>query len=426
MIKNLSILFFLCISTTLLYAQDTLRLSRAESEALFLKENLQLLAEEINISQAEAQVIQAKLWPNPELSIEEVNLWKKGNEDFAPPISGSFGKNQQFSIEVEQLIITAGKRKKQIALEDINVEQAKHYFEDVLRNLKIEFRSQLTKLQYLQRSKSIYQEQYKSISQLAKGMQNQVNQGFVSRSDYIRLKAEELSFLKEVNTLNQDLNAAQKELKQLMHLAPTTRLHITEEGYLKNRKAIENLALKDLASIAQKNRPDLELADLEKEYAEQSYSFEKAQRIPDIALKAGYDRAGGVIPDFIGFGLSIDLPIFDRNQGHIKIAQQDIQKADLLQRQKLRGIENEITMVYDNLQQALAFYQNISDDYEAHLDTLLKAHTKNFKDKNINLLTYLDFLEAYLNNKIIMLEAVKTLNDKAETLNYTLGTDLIK
>jgi cobalt-zinc-cadmium efflux system outer membrane protein len=96
--------------------QDTLVINQKEAEGLFLNNNLDLIIQKLNINQAEAQVIQAKLWPNPEFSVDEVNLWATKNQlspgERLPPIIGNFGKNQQFSAALEQRIETAGKRKK--------------------------------------------------------------------------------------------------------------------------------------------------------------------------------------------------------------------------------------------------------------------------------------------------------------------------
>ena len=54
---------------------------------------------------------------------------------------------------------------------------------------------------------------------------------------------------------------------------------------------------------------------------------------------------------------------------------------------------------------------------------LLENYTKNFTSKNVNILEYLHFLDAYLNNKTIILEARKRVNQTAEELNYSLGVD---
>src|SRR5690554_3571861 len=68
------------LSTEKSIAQDTLRLNKVEAESVFLQNNLMLLAEHLSISKAEARLIQAKVWPNPTLTVDQVNLWKPSSK----------------------------------------------------------------------------------------------------------------------------------------------------------------------------------------------------------------------------------------------------------------------------------------------------------------------------------------------------------
>ena len=52
--------------------QPILELNIDQAEQLFFKNNFLLLAKQYDINSAEAQVIQAKLYPNPELSADLV------------------------------------------------------------------------------------------------------------------------------------------------------------------------------------------------------------------------------------------------------------------------------------------------------------------------------------------------------------------
>lgn len=428
--KRIGFLLSILCSFSVL-AQDTLTLSREQSEAIFLRENLQLLAEKLQIDQAEAMVLQAKLWPNPTLEIDEVNLWTtKGQreilaEELPWSRENAFGKNQQFSASLEQLILTAGKRKKLIALEEVSVEKSKQYFEDLLRNLKLEFRNLLTELQYLQRKSGVYQRQIQSVRQLTQSYRRQMEEGHIAKGKYIRLKALELEISKANKDLSKEINEAQKELRLLMRLPSSTALKISHDGFVKDLQLLETLVLDDLLEQAKEFRPDYKIASLEKNYFKNLYKYEKSQRVPDLNLKVGYDRGGGVYHDFVGFGLAIDLPVFDRNQGNVKSAKIGINHSQLLLEQKELDLENEIILSYQNLNSAIEFINEIEPDYESTLDDLLESYTKNFTERNISLLEYLDFFEAYLENKEIILGSVKEVNERAEELNFTIGTDVI-
>lgn len=415
-----------------IFSQETLLLSREECETIFLKDNLLLIAEKLQISQAEALVLQAKLWPNPTLEIDEVNLWasKKQLDVFGDELQGfndgSFGRNQQLAFSIEQLILTAGKRKKLMALEQVGVDKSKHYFEELLRNLKIEFRNLLTYLQYLQFNKDVYQDQISSLQKMTQSYQKQLMLNNISKGEYIRLKALELEMSNEMNELQEELNQTQKELKLLMRLPSKVKLAIEPDGYLRDIKQFENVSLDSLLETAKEFRPDYKIASLEEDYYRKLHKYERAQRTPDVTLKSGYDRGGNFMYNFIGFGVAIDLPLFDRNQGNIKHAQIGLEHSRVLFEQKELNMENEMVLAYENLRNAIQFFNQIEPDYEVTLDELLISYTRNFTDRNMSLLEYLDFLDAYLENKKIILEAGKKVNKKVEELNYTIGMDLIK
>ncbi len=424
-------ILFLCFSFQAM-AQDTLKLSRQQCEAVFLKENLLLIAERLEVPKAEAMVLQAKLWPNPTVSLDEINLWATQKqlgvfgEELPGFNGGNFGRNQQISFSIEQLILTAGKRKKLMALEQVNVDKSQQYFQDLLRHLKIEFRQQLTQLQYLQFNRIIYQNQISSVRQLTQAYQKQMELGNIPKGEFIRLKALELEFSKQINELNKEINEAQKELKLLMRLPADVQLILTDEAYLKNTEAFKLISLAALLDTAKSTRPDLKIAELDQTYFSKLYAYEKAQRTPNVTLKGGYDRGGNFMYNFVGFGVAMDLPVFNRNQGNIRYANLGIEQSKIRFEQQTLSITNEIVLAWQNLNASLQFYESIEPDYEKTLDDLLNAYTRNFTNRNMSLLEYLDFLDAYLENKKIILEAGKEVNDKVEELNFSVGTDLIK
>lgn len=415
----LVLLFSLKIS-----AQEKFELSREEAEAIFINNNLLLIAEKLNIESQRAEVIQARLWPNPEFSINEINFWKTTGVESSPPIFGKFGRDQQFAFEINQLIQTAGKRKKLIALEEIEVSKTEQFFEDLLRNLKFELRSQLTDFQFNQLLIDVHQNLIENISVLIQAYQNQLERGSVSEAELTRLKAQEILIKRQLLDLKQEKKQIQKELKHLLGVNPTLEIKITNEGFVKPIEMYKNILLEQLMEQARLNRPDYQLALLEEEYSHQLLSFEKSKRIPDLTFGINYDRNGSTMLDFVGFGVSFDLPLFDRNQGNIQKAKIQISQAEILKEHTLLKIENEIFQIHRNLLENIEFMQSIDEKYENNLDELLENYTKNYRARNLNMLEYFDFLEVYLENKIILIEAQKEFNHIVEELNYLTGIDI--
>jgi outer membrane protein, heavy metal efflux system len=425
------------VQTALVFAQqnvltDTIQFSRNEAETMFLQQNVSLISENLNIDKAEAQVIQARLWPNPVFSIDEVNFWTTtsgtNNESYfgeeLPPLIGDFGRSRHFAIQLEQLVQTAGKRKKMIAMEQVTVDMAETYYKDLLRNLKIEFRNSLTELQYLQFFASTFEGQIKSIQSLVSAYKNQLDQGNISKGEYIRLKALEFELLSEINELEKETNTIQKELKILMNLPSNSYLKIREEGFIQDTERMQNYNLIELQEMALQSRPDLNALQLEESFYAKSYAYERAQRTPDLNFSVGYDRGGNFLLDFIGFGLSFDFPMFDRNRGNIKYAQIGMEQSELLTNQKRNQVQLEVENAYRNFIATRNLYENIDQEYENDLELLLNSYTRNFRERNISMLEYMDFLDAYLENKKIILQTRKQLQKSYEEIQYITGKEL--
>lgn len=427
--KQIALTFLLLCCCLWANAQDTLKISRKEAEAVFLQHNFLLIAEKLNIERQKAELIQAKLWPNPQFSISEVNLWatdrQTGGETVSPPFWNNVGKNQQLAFELNQLIQTAGKRRKLVALEQLDVSKSEQYFKELLRTLKLELRHLLADLQYNQASINLCHHLIDNLSKLLNAFRNQVDQGHIAEADFIRLRARNLEIQKQLLDLTGEAAEIQKDLQQLLRLDVHQYVWLTDDIPSTANNLDSPPPLPKLIEEAGNQRPDLLLARMEKEYAAKLLSYENAHRYPDLTLGVNYDRNGNTMLDFVGFGVSLDLPLFNRNRGNIQKARIQQDQANLAVQQKELGVAQEIAYSYTLLKEAIRFYESIEPDFDDSLDELLERYTKNFAARNISLLEYLDYLEAYRSNKTIILDATRDIALKTEILNYYLGDDLI-
>lgn len=415
------------ILTSLLYpasAKDsqTLKYSPAKIEAIFLKENLQLIAEKMNISLAEAEITQTKLWDNPELSIGGVNLWST-NTQRQELGAESFPRNMQFSIELSQLIQTANKRSKLVNSMKVSKEIAIQDFEDVLRGLKTELRKLIYEVEYLQSYQRVLFAQEESLEQLIASYQKQVAQGNIAKSELLRLQSGLLEQRNEINETQIALNEQQKSLKSLLNISA---LHIIEiESNNVTNIDPNQISLASLFETAYEVRPDMKRGKLQTLLYQKILSYEKSQRVPDITLSTSYDRYGGVWKDFFGFGVSFNIPFLNRNQGNIKAAKINIEQSKIIDLQQQNIAQQEITEAFLNYSCAYKFHKEVeSNELLTELDSMLELYTKNFLNRNISMLEYLDFMETYKSNKQIKLSSRKNLYSSFEEFQYAVGTEV--
>lgn len=407
--KRYLYLLYTILSTTFVFAgQIPVKLSPTEIEALFLEKNLQLIAERMNVDIADAAVIQAKVWENPELSFNDINFW---------------GENFQFSIELSQLIQTAGKRSKLIKRETVSKEIAIQEFEDVLRGLKTELRKSIYELHYLQSYGKVLSAQSHSLEKLIATYNKQVKQGNMPVKELLRLQSAQLELENEINELQISLNALQKTLNVFINTDPATLIEIADQPlYLKNPA---DLFLSNLITTAEQVRPDLKVHTLQTLYHEKSLAYEKSQRVPDITISANYDRWGGVWKNFTGAGVSLSLPTFNRNQGNIKAAERSVMQSEILTRQQQSIIHHQIAEAYNNYLRAYEFYEKIeSNELFAHLPGMLDLYSKHLLSKNISMLEFIDYLEIHKSNMQTLFAARKNANTQFEELQYVVGADI--
>ena len=406
---------------------DTVYISAAQSEELFLRMNLQLLAEKFNIDKAEAAIVQAKLWPNPVFTLEPVNLWatssqKEGRDEVVSPLFGSFGRNTALSAEMEQKIPTAGKRGKLLAAERISKDIAEQYFEELLRNLKIELRNTCGELIYLQEYQKVIEKQSTGLYKLVENQRRQQEQGNVSKSKLLRMEASALEIRSEYSELQREINRMQKNLKILLNFTSPAYIYITE--LVSSAKSPDSLSYDSLVDIALDSRPDLKASLYQSDYYEKILKYEKAQRVPDLSLKAGYDRAGNIIKNFVGFGFGIDLPLFNRNQGKIKEAQANIRQNATEVKHLTLVATSEVEEALKNYCAVYALMQKIGNENVSEADGMLTNYTKNFIDRNIGIVEFLDFFDAYKTSKKKLLEAKRNLYASYEELKFAVGAEL--
>lgn len=403
---------------------EILQYTSSQIEELFLANNLQLIAEKMNISLADAEIEQSKRLENPELSIGSVNFWGSEKQRAEVGMNG-FPRNTQFSVELSQLVQTARKRSKLVNMNKVSKQIALQEFEEVMRALKAELRRIIAETSYLQSYVQILSEQHTSIERLATAYKKQVEQGNLAATELLRLQSELLELQNEINETRVSLNQQQKTLKSLLNISPNSFIKI-EEIQEEMPYPVPTL-LHTLFDIAAHSRPDLKQKELQTLFFEKSLIYEKSKRIPDVTLSANFDRYGGIWKDFIGVGIGFELPVFNRNQGNIKASKIGIMKSRQLSLQQQNIAQHEITEAFTNYTQAYHFYEQIStNDLISELDNMLKLYTKNLLNKNISMLEYLDFIDAYGSNRKTLLSAKKERQVALYELQYYTGSDIIK
>ncbi|WP_394852039.1 TolC family protein, partial [Bacteroides thetaiotaomicron] len=393
-------------------------LTLKEAEQRFLERNLSLIAEQYNIDMAQAQVLQAKLFENPVISLEQ-NVYNRLNGKYF-----DFGKEGEAVVEIEQVIHLAGQRNKQVRLEKINKEIAEYQFEEVMRTLRQELNEKFVEVYFLSKSIAIYEKEVNSLQVLLGGMKIQQEKGNISLMEISRLESMLFSLRKEKNERENDLLTTRGELNLLLNLPEDTQVQLSLDEEVLQQLDLSQLSFADLKAIINE-RPDQKIARSTVNASRANLKLQKSMAFPEFSVKGNYDRVGNFINDYFAIGVSLSVPIFNRNQGNIKAARFSIQQAGVQQEYAANRADMELFTAYTSLEKATQLYQSTNMDLERNFEKLITGVNENFTRKNISLLEFIDYYDSYKETCIQLYEIKKNVFLAMENLNTVVGQNVL-
>ena len=397
---------------------QSVKLTLQEAGQRFATCNLELIAERYNIDIAEAEVIQARLFENPVISLEQ-NVYNRLNGKYF-----DFGKEGEAVVEIEQVIHLAGQRNKQVRLEKINKEIAEYQFEEVMRTLRQELNEKFVEVYFLSKSIAIYEKEVNSLQVLLGGMKIQQEKGNISLMEISRLESMLFSLRKEKNERENDLLTTRGELNLLLNLPEDTQVQLSLDEEVLQQLDLSQLSFADLKAIINE-RPDQKIARSTVNASRANLKLQKSMAFPEFSVKGNYDRVGNFINDYFAIGVSLSVPIFNRNQGNIKAARFSIQQAGVQQEYAANRADMELFTAYTSLEKATQLYQSTNMDLERNFEKLITGVNENFTRKNISLLEFIDYYDSYKETCIQLYEIKKNVFLAMENLNTVVGQNVL-
>ena len=411
-------LLFLLLAGKMCAQQVAGTLTLKEAEQRFLERNLSLIAERYNIDMAQAQVLQAKLFEHPLIPLEQ-NVYNRLNGKYF-----DFGKEGEAVVEIEQVIHLAGQRNKQVRLEKINKEIAEYQFEEVMRTLRQELNEKFVEVYFLSKSIAIYEKEVNSLQVLLGGMKIQQEKGNISLMEISRLESMLFSLRKEKNERENDLLTTRGELNLLLNLPEDTQVQLSLDEEVLQQLDLSQLSFADLKAIINE-RPDQKIARSTVNASRANLKLQKSMAFPEFSVKGNYDRVGNFINDYFAIGVSLSVPIFNRNQGNIKAARFSIQQAGVQQEYAANRADMELFTAYTSLEKATQLYQSTNMDLERNFEKLITGVNENFTRKNISLLEFIDYYDSYKETCIQLYEIKKNVFLAMENLNTVVGQNVL-
>lgn len=383
-------------------------LDMTEVAMLAVANNPQLKVARDEAGIAQAQSFAAGLLPDPQLSL---------TRDF--PINGTDGNTSAFNLglsyDVSALLTrSAAKNSAQAAQRQTDLNLLWQEWQ-VVGQARLLFARSLGQQQLL----AVLQKEQALLFSRSQRIQQALAQGNLTldaaNTDLAALQTLDTT----INDLSRQISGNQHDLNALLGLAPDMQIQLVGGAQL---PPIDEDGLKlDMEKIG-KRRPDL-LA-LEAGYESQEQRFRQAVLGQFPALNIGLSRARDTSGLYTqGFGISISLPIFNRNRGNIAIEQATRQRLHDEYQMRINSAATDIARILEDQKLLEKQLQNVERGVDALAHAAENAQSA-FDAGNIDMLAYTNLRTAWLAKQAEAIALKQTLLEQRVALLTLIGGEL--
>lgn len=378
-----------------------------EALALAMMHSPELAAYSWEIRAADARALQAGLRPNPELEVEIEEVGGRGDR--------SGFKGAETTVQLSQRIERGGKRAKRRQAAELEKQLANWDYHskrmDVLARTTKAFNDLLAAQENLALSEKLLElseQQAEAVRQrveAGKDMPLENNKAQVIRS--------------QVRIQNRQAQNALSDARR--QLASAWNQKELRSGKARGQLEIigDVPAFDELAQRVGQN-PDLARWQTEIERSKAQEDLERAGGKQDLTVSAGMQRFNETDDNAVVFGISIPLPIFDRNQGAIAAARYQTRKLEEQQKAAEAQVHAELSNAYAALAGAHA---EASETRETILQNAKQAfeHTQEaWRQGKIDYLNVLDAQRTYFEAQTQYIASLWAVhNARADILRLT-------
>ncbi|MBT8036703.1 MAG: TolC family protein [Verrucomicrobiae bacterium] len=301
--------FSAIVSTPSLHGEVTR--SRAIKHAVTYSPKLRALRAELRALHAE--VLQAGLRPNPELGLEIENFSGSGN-------THGF-KTAEITAAVSQKLELGGKRAKRHLVANLKAQALTSAIRSMEQEVTIETDKAFTALLAARKLRLLAEENLASSQEQVKTLDSLIEAGATSSIDGNKARlarSESRELLAEARSSE---TSAAAMLSQIWG------------GGSANIKATGSLDSNGLTTTAVNpgivisKHPSMKSAALVFALNQAIYKLQKAYRISDVSISGGVRNFGESNDTAAVVGISIPLPLYNKNQGNIRAAEERVDKA---------------------------------------------------------------------------------------------------
>ncbi len=307
------------LSSSQFFAQDGFTVERLVESGFNARPDL--LAARQRLAIAQGNLIQAGLRPNPTLDAELGSPRFLGGE-----------AESDLSVGASQIFETGGKRRKRVTVAELALAQTRADVLALERIFAAGIRAAYARVVTAARQLDTLENLIAANTELVRITNERVQEGDVAPIDLNLVQLESDRLRANVITMRANLEGELISIRTLVGLEPSEPLQLARLPLTPPRL---ELSLAEATDIALRERADLQSARLGEDLGNARIRLAESSGTPNVAASIRYSRARGIfdLPESLGanlnatdtdneltFGVSIGLPVFNRNQGQIASA----------------------------------------------------------------------------------------------------------
>ena len=384
------------------------RVSVDEALQLALRQSPTVRAQQAALASTKAGETTAALRPNPSMNFLA--------EQFKP---GGSQQDTQYTVNVGQPLELGGKRGRRIDSARAATQVASYQLEDIRRQITLQVRGAFAGALIAREQLALAQENVKTLDDTERIQRLRAEKGDISQLELLRIQVQRFTFERDAADARQALSAAKIALRTAAGAE-----HIAEDFDVVGELGFKEVSL-DKAVLMRRaldNRPDLRAAEADRARARADHRLARANAWWDITPQIEYQRIG---PDnTIGFGFSLPIRIFDRNQGEIARTQAEISRVDAVREatalQVLAALETDRQIALTQRERVVSLRDVYLPKATVARDTVEFAYRRGGQ----SLLDFLDAQRSYRETALAHLQALGAYLSAVYQLEADIGGPL--
>jgi cobalt-zinc-cadmium efflux system outer membrane protein len=379
-----------------------------------LEHNHNLLAARTTIQENEAEEITANLRPDPVLL---------GDSQFLPIFQPSnfsadyMDNTAQFDVGVSYLFERGKKRQHRLQAAKDQTAVTRWQVADNERTLTFSVATDFINVELAESTLELANQDLKSFQETVDITEARYKAGNIGLDDFLKMKLQLLQFQMDVAQAKLARVQGLSDLRQLLGYEQVSADYDLAASF--DYQPMKG-GLEDMQAAALKSRPDLQAAQQGIAAANSAFSLQKAIGKRDVTGQINYTHLG-YLNDISLFG-SMQLPIFDRNQGEIKRAGIAITQAQEQQLYANGQVLTDVRDAYEGWQannEVVGLYRSgYLDDAQQSRDIMDYA----YKRGAVSLLDFLDAERSFRATQLGYRQALASYLQALEQLRDAVGT----